>query len=561
MIERLIEDWLTSASERSLEIPFCELLLAEGWQVVHLSRHGEMEEGKDVIAIDPSGHPCAFQLKSIQGKRLTQRQWAEILPQITRLVEVEIQHPSVESCGPHRPYLVLNGELDETVRQEIINRNRGRWGREYVSLETITKGQLIRRLVDAHGSLVPADPRRVKALLELFLADGAGWLRKERLASFLRTSLPFTGKPSKSECRRALCSMALMCNYAISPFYEKENWVGVIEGLTVGFVLTLGLAEKLRLAQKYWKPTAELLKSGIDEALDSLLEEVRRSDHLFEGDVMVDVAFWRIRVTYVLGLLTAYGVWKKLLAPDDHGDRVQTLDGILAEHGADMTIWGEGAIPAFLALYWYRYATRADTEPVQILRTVLDGVVRAAARSGLPPPYYGPVEVGEWYAGQQLMAALLQGELAECSECDSAGMRKVLPVLIPTNRDLVSEETKGLSYSAEALLHLFVRHNYKQTAKLMWPAISRLCFSAFQFKARWHFYLWHCDEGHPLHKQPKKTQSWKELREDAGPVDTKTLPQLIQRFAEMIPLVLQVYPHRLDSGICRLCDDKAREAR
>jgi hypothetical protein len=38
-----------------------------------------MELGKDVIAIDPSGKPCAFQLKRIQGGKLSLARWREDL--------------------------------------------------------------------------------------------------------------------------------------------------------------------------------------------------------------------------------------------------------------------------------------------------------------------------------------------------------------------------------------------------------------------------------------------------------------------------------------------------
>ena len=51
MIERLIENWLTKAGERdkyNFTVPFSHLLAGEGYRVVHLSRHGEMEQGKDL---------------------------------------------------------------------------------------------------------------------------------------------------------------------------------------------------------------------------------------------------------------------------------------------------------------------------------------------------------------------------------------------------------------------------------------------------------------------------------------------------------------------------------
>ena len=105
MIERVIENWLTRANERSLEVPFAQLLTGEGYQVVHLSRHGPSEEGKDILAIDPTGTPCAFQLKSIpDGGKFTQNLWEKELGQIIRLVEIPIQHPSIDPGLYRRVY-------------------------------------------------------------------------------------------------------------------------------------------------------------------------------------------------------------------------------------------------------------------------------------------------------------------------------------------------------------------------------------------------------------------------------------------------------------------------
>lgn len=64
MIERVVENWLTSITERGYQIPFTQILTLEGHKVLYVSKHGQMEQGKDIITVDAQGHPCAFQLKS-----------------------------------------------------------------------------------------------------------------------------------------------------------------------------------------------------------------------------------------------------------------------------------------------------------------------------------------------------------------------------------------------------------------------------------------------------------------------------------------------------------------
>jgi len=64
VIERIVENWLTSANERGYQIPFSQVLMLEGHTVLYVSKHGPMEQGKDIITIGPDSVPCAYQLKA-----------------------------------------------------------------------------------------------------------------------------------------------------------------------------------------------------------------------------------------------------------------------------------------------------------------------------------------------------------------------------------------------------------------------------------------------------------------------------------------------------------------
>ncbi len=86
MLERAVENWLARASEKSFQVPFCYMLAHEGYTVVHLSHHNAMELGKDVLAIDSEGTPCAFQLK---GGNLTLNKWrTEVRDQVGDLERI-----------------------------------------------------------------------------------------------------------------------------------------------------------------------------------------------------------------------------------------------------------------------------------------------------------------------------------------------------------------------------------------------------------------------------------------------------------------------------------------
>ena len=124
MIERVIENWLDRASERSFEAAFCYMLIAEGYTILHMTRHSPIEMGKDVIAIAPDGIPCAFQLKSAEGGELTLTQYRNhVERQIPSLVEFRPEHPSLPPFTSHRAYLVTNGTLAEETIAAIRSQN------------------------------------------------------------------------------------------------------------------------------------------------------------------------------------------------------------------------------------------------------------------------------------------------------------------------------------------------------------------------------------------------------------------------------------------------------
>jgi hypothetical protein len=208
MYERVVENWLTKASERSLEVPFCQLLASEGHQIIHITQHGNMEQGKDILTIDQSGVPCAYQIMRFTGK-ITQTKWHQYINEITQLIEIPIIHPSIPDTPPH-VFLVVNGQLSEEVRREISDRNTTWAKRGYPKLEVITKGQLLNGFKKLHTNLWPVELAFEKELLELYLADGKSYLPKSKLAVFLQNTLPLSEElANKSECKRALARACL----------------------------------------------------------------------------------------------------------------------------------------------------------------------------------------------------------------------------------------------------------------------------------------------------------------------------------------------------------------
>ena len=70
---------MDSQTERRYQPAFIQMLVSEGWAVLHNTRHSPIEFGKDVIAHNPSGVLHCFQLKGNPGSRVTKSEAAPTL--------------------------------------------------------------------------------------------------------------------------------------------------------------------------------------------------------------------------------------------------------------------------------------------------------------------------------------------------------------------------------------------------------------------------------------------------------------------------------------------------
>src|SRR5689334_5612336 len=100
------------------------MLISQGHEIVHSTRHGILEFGKDLITRDASGTLCAYQLKGHPGGRLTKSGLAEILGQVRELLVYRIVHPSVSPGTRHRAFLVTNGEIEEEAQRGLEDLKR-----------------------------------------------------------------------------------------------------------------------------------------------------------------------------------------------------------------------------------------------------------------------------------------------------------------------------------------------------------------------------------------------------------------------------------------------------
>lgn len=497
------------------------MLIGEGYQVVHLIRHSSFEEGKDVLAIAPDGTPCAFQLKGVDGKKISQREWAKYIEQIIRLVEIPIKHPSIDESKNRRVYFVANGELDEEVRVEITNRNSDWKRRQCPELSTILKGELLARFKNIHTNLWPLQLKTEKDLLELFLADGTGYLDKAKYARFLEDLIFGSEKTTEIEGQRILASASLFASYALSPFTQAENYIAIIEGWTIFLSCALSYVERYQLNEKYWKNTIQIIEKVIEISLSDLWEEVKTQRHYVAGNPLVDYPFYRGRITWIASYLSAYMILQKMEKREVDTDG-SFKDFILSVQSL-LILWGEAAVPQFLSIYWTLMIVGLSHVADRLLFELYKGILDTAnSKIGIFDPYHSLGEIILFISG-------LSDKLKE-------------------------EYWSGRSYSMDSIIQLLVRRKYRGVLAENWKQTTYLHFVEFEPNNRWEFYLWYCENGIFFETMPKAQQSWKLLVDQSNEINFDKIPTYFQNHPAMLLIFIMVYPHRLCPNVIKFLD-------
>ena len=531
MLERVIENWLDKAIERSFQQPFCYMLSADGHTIIHSTRHSAMELGKDIITLDHDGTPCAFQLKT---GNISLAKWrSEISSQIDDLVCGQITHPSVKTSKYHRSYFVTNGRIEEEVSRAIDDRNRA-WESQkqpYRRLETIVRGELFEKAKKLGTDLWPSELTDTKTLLEMFLENGKGILPKVKLASLFESTFQLDNdeEPSKEHCRRAIASAGLLCAIATSSFSNEYNHLAEIEAWVLYIAYVFALVEKQDLSKEAYKNEFEIATQSIYNSLENLCNEIREKKYLVEGDALTDRYVYRVRITWLLALMSVYALWRCRdgMCKDGIDDFLQEF---CREKQSQLELWGEAVIPQFLAFFWHFRKIDGTRKPDDFLRYLIALISKVNNPKGggfLASPYYEAEDI--------------------------------LPHILGINEVPLMDSFKGESYALEGLVHLYVRRNWKQTMKGLWSGITRLASVSFKPDNCCDFYRWRNKEGTVKIEFPKHTQDWEELKTLASESEGKCIPPTIKEHPILLLLFLCVYPHRMNAEIMRWLDTQMKD--
>jgi hypothetical protein len=537
--ERLVESWLDNASERSYQAPFCQMLSAQGYRIIHSSRHSPIEFGKDIIAIAPDGIPCAYQLKGKPGGRLTLNEFNEIESQLLNLVNMPINDPSIPNIQ-HRAYLVTNGQVEEEVRHAITLLNEGfkHAGLINRKIEIIQRGDILDIARDLGYSLWPSELKQINLLLEILVEDGANLFPISKLHSLLIELLlldeNLEPRISAAEMRRRICSSAVLVSIALMNYQKSDNHFAIITAWIIFCAYVIAACERLSFNyEEIAKPSVRLALVNVLDSLTFQAIEIFGRKHLIEGDYVFDSVVYRARYTLILSLMSILWFWcEEEKWPQDLNK--EKLEEFLHEGLDKLYLWGEAVVPQILCYYWFLRRTTPSSESERLLASIINGLIKHDNKGnpiGLASPYYDYEDVS----------------------------RHILAPILGRDDDQSRAESLSISYYAEPLMHLFVRTGRKQLCKRIWPALTRFSFYSFIPESKWQYCLYRTDKGEYIHVIPPFTKQWNDLVDEARRIDCNEMPHSMKDNKFLTMLFLIVFPYRGIPSVIRhiaYCFDK-----
>lgn len=218
------------------------MLIADGYRVLHSTRHCLLEYGKDILAIDPDGVGCAFQLKGDPKGRMKVDDFRKnIQPQLVQLLAQRPSYPGFPD-SPHRAFLVSNGQFEEEV--QIAAREMNYFPSK---LELISRGDFLATCLKHAKNLWPGELSDNRTLLELYLSSPLEPLPISLLESLLKAMLNLddnTEQMKPGELARACTSAAWLTGIVLSRFEESLNHYAVIQGWTLCYCYLLAATER-----------------------------------------------------------------------------------------------------------------------------------------------------------------------------------------------------------------------------------------------------------------------------------------------------------------------------
>jgi len=524
VIGKLLENWLDNASERSYQAVFVQMLTAEGYTVLHSTRHCTQEYGKDILAIAPDGAGCAFQLKGDPGKKMNVTQFRTIQAQLVQLMAQRPSYPGFPE-GAHRSYLVSNGQYAEEVQFAVHEMNNVGYKS---TLELWSRGNLLDLCLKHSSDLWPSEIGDAKSLLEIYMEDPKGMLPLDQLNELLSSILqigPDFRRLKRAQISRRISSAAWATGICLSKFSEEDNHYAV----ACGWSLCRSLIEaSLHLHQKGNVKIAaseiELCSRASLDALAALWDEVKGLEHFAIGNPMADREIYGWRISVLVGLMSTLA-WAASESPLLEVESKANLDKWLSQLAEKPEIWGEGAVAQILPWALYLINNGSMERGCSLLGELTRSICernKSGSNDALATPHYSYETVIR----------------------DRSGLRD------GTVMALVDRETfAGSAFTLDPLVKLSVFFGFKGFVQHVWPAFSKIDHRYFEPNSAWQFLLYRAYDGVESTRIYPEAYTWAELVGEAQTAcEKEPLLETFSREPWQLFLWWQVSNHRVNVG-------------
>lgn len=521
MIERIIENWLVNTNERNYQLPFCQVLISKGHEILYVAPHGRLEFGKDIISKDRQGIINAYQLKT---GNITTSSWDKNYREIVGdLVNSPCDHPNViDKTIPHVSYLVTNGIIQDDVLQRIDKLNQTKTN--FSKLNTITKDQLLLDFIENQNKFMPINLGDIWFFLNFLLKDGREFFPKRDFIYFL-DNLFFKNSKTPSNQRNSISSSIILTSYSINNFEQKNNFFAVMEAWACLYVSILKFIEENNMKKIDYAQSLELIYSQIINNLKSMKEEVIGREHFLEGDWLGDGNLvYKARTTMILGLIAMSENYK-----ESSGQR-EKISEIIKSNINHLWLWGESAFPFFFMIIKFL----ENISEYKLSRDLLNLLLTIIIDSNYPLNNHNDpkclVELSNpYYEVEDIL-------------CENYGLKN----------EINFKQFLGSAYILETLIEMCARRKMKSLLKKNWRKISHINIEEFIPDYTFDYFNYHAEDGTNRLKALNEIQRWKELVNDSYNINA--IPDIFWRHEEILPFYVITYKHRSSKYVYRLLD-------
>jgi hypothetical protein len=538
MIERVIEDWLDSVSEKAFEVPFAQLLSLEGFTVVHMARpHGPMEQGKDILAFAKDTTPFAFQLKAGD---LTLKNWRDpnqpLKGQVEDLLDLPIQHPSFQHATEHQSVLVTTGVLDDTLRQEIDQFNEGRKAKGKSILKVWLKGHIQQQILSSLSAFIPSKLPNFRDFLQLLLVDGTGVPDKEKLSMFLRERRPLKIKKASDNAIRATCAeLVILSTHLVAPYQSVDNFISEIEVWTMVASQLMIIACSSKKSSQIAVDSLALIEIAIWKALQGLSQEILERESYIEGNPWADACVYQARITHVAGFLGAAVLWERLFGEEVNA--VGALKKFCDNNQKQMFLWGEGAVPSFLALGWALDTISPGLDMELFLFRIIGHIISQFNKN-----VSAEKEKGGGAASASSTVSVLSDPYITITQILNRG--------IGGSASPIESSNAGQSYVLESLVKILVNRLFRVHLTSLWGGIAQTAFETYYPTSNVSLWNWNNGkEGSIESRYTPSPTSWMKLLEETRHPNMELLPPLPFQGPHFLLMMLLSMPHRINPSI------------